>query len=95
MQKTYSVWEIGYFDDAWLPHTNKDLWKEVDKPKELTETQIVYEVYRTNKKTGKSQILSRLLTDDMLKILEDENRPKNTYKKTGRQFEIKLEREGK
>lgn len=96
VQKTYSVWEIGYFDDAWFPHTNKDYWKEVDKPKELLEpeSQIVYEVYRTNKKTGASKILNELLTDNMLKTLENDARTKNTYHKTGRQFEIKLEKEG-
>lgn len=192
VQKTYSDWEIGHFDNIWMPHTNKDLWKEVDKPKELNkicnlknkfetgnyiclcnlwlgvnkwiiadfptfeernsfktdiigyklihkkhtdildaylkddnveieyetnngfgftyleedfletyneinqyrikkpESHIVYECYRTNKQTGETEILSKLLTDNMLKILENEQRAQHTYHKTGRQFEIKL-----
>ena len=96
VQKTDSDWEIGHFDNEWIPHTDKDFWKEVDKPKELDErikkpgTQIVYECYRTDKKTGESEIISKLLTDKMLKILENENRTQYTYHKTGRSFEIKL-----
>lgn len=188
IQKTYSNWEIGHYDNVWFPHTDKDFWKEVDKPKELTvfneicnlkskfetgnyicagkawfgvskwvrieyptfqekgiidyklihkkhtdildaylkdnnvqieyetnngwitvdndfimdydeldqyrikkpESDIVYECYRTNKQTGETEILSKLLTDNMLKILENEQRAQYTYHKTGRQFEIKL-----
>ena len=186
VQKTYSNWNIGHFDNEWYPHTDKDFWKEVDKPKELNEidnlkskfqtgnyicvgnkwfgvskwvkiqypilqekviidyklihkkhvvvldaylkdknieieycstcngwitidgdfllnydelehyrikepeSQIVYECYRTDKKTRESEIISKLLTDKMLKILENENRTQYTYHKTGRSFEIKL-----
>ena len=57
------------------------------KPKE---SQIVYECYRTDKKTRESEICTKLLTDKMLKILENENRTQYTYHKTGRSFEIKL-----
>ena len=185
VQITNSKWEIGHFDDSWYPHTDKNLWKEVETPKLIekqklaskylngnyicvarvwfgtgswrkldparlnetyvidykfihkkdehildaylkdksvqiefnsifrgwtldndfianydvfyqyrmalrTEAKIVYEVYRVNKKTSESEILNKLLTENMLKILEDENRCEYTYHKTGRQFEIKL-----
>lgn len=192
IQKTYSEWEIGHFDNVWFSHTDKDFWKEVENPieeefqeklkylKEIQQTfetgeyiciyytmdkkwmvvnkplfgtpgqyklihkkhedilnaylednnikierrtvlespkwikvnfietydstddyrikepesQIVYEVYRTNKKTGASKLLGELLTDSMIKTLENDARTQNTYHKTGRQFEIKLEKEG-
>lgn len=184
VQKTYRVWVMGHFDDAWFPHTDKDFWKEVNKPvthnlnekfetgdyiclgkkwlgvevwakikspdtfyetpgftdftlihkrhsdlleaylKDRSveverrtvlqepkwmkvsfletydetndyrikepESQIVYECYRTDKKTGESEILPKLLTDNMLKILEEDDRTQYTYHKTGRSFEIKL-----
>lgn len=97
VQKTDSDWEIGHFDNTWFPHTDKNFWKEVDKPKELDqyrikkpESQIVYECYRTNKKTGESEMLTKLLTDDMLNILQEDERTQYTYHKTGRSFEIKL-----
>lgn len=57
------------------------------KPKE---SQIVYECYRTDKKTGESEICTKLLTDNMLKILQEDDRTQYTYHKTGRSFEIKL-----
>lgn len=181
VQITDSAWEIDHFDNEWYPHTDKDFWKEVDKPKELNEidnlkskfqtgnyiclgvskcvkiqypifqekciidyklihkkhvvvldaylkdknieieycstcngwitidgdfllnydelehyrikepeSQIVYECYRTDKKTGESEICTKLLTDNMLKILQEDDRTQYTYHKTGRSFEIKL-----
>lgn len=186
VQTTYSSLQIGYFEEAWQPHTDKNIWREVQKPKELDilehlklkfstgdyicignswfdvdkwvkklhpsfkeksiieyklihkkhedilnaylkdknvqiewkwtgfgftyleedfletydetnhyrikepKKQIVHECYRTNKKTGESEMLTKLLTDDMLNILQEDERTQYTYHKTGRSFEIKL-----
>lgn len=184
VQITDCDWSLGHHDDEWFPHTDKDFWREVQKPKysetqtkymhnnyicvgnawigvnnwveikyptfqesgiiaykfihirhkdvleaylkdsnsviewnpigfgftyleedflesydetndyrikeQEPESQIVYECHRTDKKTGESEICTKLLTDNMLKILQEDDRTQYTYHKTGRSFEIKL-----
>jgi hypothetical protein len=184
VQKTYSNWELGHEDDEWIPHTDKNLWREVPNPfkKKLEqleilkekfttgdyicvwqysdsgivisdnpiwgtdgdyilihkrhedvlkvylkdrnieiecnptgfgfisikcdflvsydedldyrikkpETQIVYECYRIEKKTGECNILGTLYTDSDLYKTRLQYEKHYTYHKTGRSFEIKL-----
>lgn len=54
------------------------------------ESKIVHEVYRVSKIEDKQELLKELMSDNMLKILQDDDRTQYTYHKTGRSFEIKL-----
>lgn len=84
-------WNPTGFGFTYLEEDFLETYNEINnyrlKPKE---SQIVYECFRTDKKTGESEICTKLLTDNMLKMLLDEDRTQYTYHKTGRSFEIKL-----